>query len=51
MREIWEVQIPNSIKWNEKWNPKLEDGGCANATITVTQNATEQDAIWVVDPF
>jgi hypothetical protein len=42
---------PGAVKWKPQagWNPSLENGGCANTTITVTENATQQDAIWVVD--
>jgi len=42
-----------SIPWQTKWNALLENGGCANASITEEHTESRQDVVWTIDkpPF
>ena len=42
---------PFPAPWLTKWNPLLENGWCANCTMTETHNATSQHVVWEVTPF
>ena len=40
---------PNAIDWMTKWNPELENGGCADTSISEKHNDTAQVVTWIVD--
>eukprot|EP00966_Prymnesium_polylepis_P161569 3733955-Prymnesium_polylepis.1 len=42
---------PFPAPWLTKWNPLLENGYCANCTISEAHNATTQHVVWTVTPF
>ena len=47
------TKTAGSIPWQTNWNALLENGGCANASITEKHSDTRQDVLWTVDkpPF
>jgi len=42
---------PFPAEWLTDWNPLLEDGHCANCTISETHNETTQQVMWTVTPY
>ena len=42
---------PFPAPWLTKWNPLLENGYCANCSMSETHNATAQHVVWTVTPF
>jgi hypothetical protein len=45
------TKTPDAIKWDTNWNPLLENGNCANASMSESHNDTAQDVIWIVEPL
>jgi hypothetical protein len=45
------TKTPDAIKWDTNWNPLLENGNCANASMSEIHNDTAQDVIWIVEPL